>query len=69
MPVLFRLDPRGNRAQALQAMVDDAMLKACAFSIYYAGERVLPLIKRMDANPLTAPEVRRRIEAAKRAFG
>ena len=68
-PLHDRLDPRGNRAQALQAMVDDAMLKACAFSIYYAGKKVLPLMKRMDANPLTAPEVRRRFEAARRAFG
>lgn len=52
-----------DRATFLQCCIDEPFLQRLAFSIYYVGEAIRPLIDRMRQNPLLSTSSRLRIAA------
>jgi FkbM family methyltransferase len=63
------LDPgAASGATVMQVMLDEPYLERCAFSIYFVADRVAPLLRRIAANPLRSPAIKRRLAAAEKVI-
>jgi FkbM family methyltransferase len=58
----------GTAASLIQMMVTEPLLERCAFSIYFAADRVVPLLRRISANPLRSDAMDRRLNAARKVL-